>query len=165
MNPATIIKTAASEGVNISLSPSGTIKATGDQVAVGRWLPVIREHKLGVVAFLREAANDPVRSSWGWRITHANGRTMEHYIVPVQTLAEMQAYYPGTVIVPIIEVAADGIRRMTAREEQAIRAWLELIGESDPATIADVMYQCQKDADAREYFTGRAAELNQKWGE
>jgi hypothetical protein len=46
---------------------------------------------------------------------------------------------------------------MTAEEEQGIRAWLAVIEETDPATIAEVMSQCQRDADARDYFTGRAA--------
>lgn len=46
---------------------------------------------------------------------------------------------------------------MTASEETAIRAWLELIEETAPATIAEVIEQCQRDADARDYFTGRAA--------
>jgi hypothetical protein len=48
---------------------------------------------------------------------------------------------------------------MTAEEEQAIRAWLALIEETDPATIAEVMSKCQRDADARDYFTGRAGEV------
>ena len=46
---------------------------------------------------------------------------------------------------------------LTANEETAIRAWLALIEETDPATIAEVIGQCQRDADARDYFTGRAA--------
>jgi len=46
---------------------------------------------------------------------------------------------------------------MTASDESAIRAWLALIEETDPATIAEVIGQCQRDADARDYFTGRAA--------
>lgn len=46
---------------------------------------------------------------------------------------------------------------MTTDEEKAIRAWLALIEETDPATIADVLNQCRRDADARGYFTGRAA--------
>jgi len=46
---------------------------------------------------------------------------------------------------------------LTASEETAIRAWLALIEETDPATIAEVIGQCQWDADARDYFTGRAA--------
>lgn len=39
----------------------------------------------------------------------------------------------------------------------AIQAWLTFIGESDPTIITDVLKQCQRDADARDYFTGRAA--------
>jgi len=46
---------------------------------------------------------------------------------------------------------------LTAEEEKAIRAWLELIGETDPATIAEVIERCQRDADARAYFLERAA--------
>ena len=46
---------------------------------------------------------------------------------------------------------------LTAEEETAIRAWLALIEETDAATIAEVIGQCQRDADARDYFTGRAA--------
>lgn len=59
MNPATIIREALSEGVNLTLSPSGTIKATGQAAEVNRWLPLIREHKAGIGAALQEAANPP----------------------------------------------------------------------------------------------------------
>ncbi len=58
MTPAVIIERAAADGVRLALSPVGTIKATGDHVAVNRWLPIIREQKPGIVAALREAAND-----------------------------------------------------------------------------------------------------------
>ena len=46
---------------------------------------------------------------------------------------------------------------LTASEEKAIRAWLALIEETDPETIAEVIGQCQRIADVRDYFTGRAA--------
>ena len=58
MTPVQIIERAAADGVRLALSPVGTIKASGDQVAVNRWLPAIREHKPGIVAALQEAAND-----------------------------------------------------------------------------------------------------------
>jgi len=61
MNPATIIEQATADGVNLALSLAGTIKATGEQAAVNRWLPVIREHKRGIVVALREA--DPKSAS------------------------------------------------------------------------------------------------------
>ncbi len=59
MNPAAIIKDATADGVNLALSPTGTIKATGEQAAVNRWLPIIRDNKPAIVATLR-AANEPV---------------------------------------------------------------------------------------------------------
>ncbi len=61
MTPAAIIKQAMADGVRIALSGTGTIKASGDQSAVNRWLPSIREHKPGIVAALREA--DPKSAS------------------------------------------------------------------------------------------------------
>ena len=58
MTPAAIIKAAAAEGVTLALTPAATIKASGDGTAVNRWLPIIREHKPGVVAALQQALND-----------------------------------------------------------------------------------------------------------
>ncbi|TXG97382.1 MAG: hypothetical protein E6R09_12840 [Rhodocyclaceae bacterium] len=46
---------------------------------------------------------------------------------------------------------------LLASEESAIRTWLALIDETNPATIAEVMDRCQRDTGARDYFTGRAA--------
>lgn len=56
MTPETIIREAQADGVRLALSPTGTIKATGDGAAVHRWLPVIREFKPGIIAAL--AVND-----------------------------------------------------------------------------------------------------------
>ena len=52
MNPAAIIKDATADGVNFALSPNGTIKASGKQAAMNRWLPSIREHKPAIVVAL-----------------------------------------------------------------------------------------------------------------
>ena len=59
MTPATIIQKAQADGVTLVLSPSGTIKLAGDREAVSRWLPIIREHKDGLLNELR-AASDSV---------------------------------------------------------------------------------------------------------
>ena len=59
MNPATIISSAMADGVNLALCATGTIRATGNAVAVNRWLPIIREHKPGILAALQQAANAP----------------------------------------------------------------------------------------------------------
>jgi hypothetical protein len=55
--------------------------------------------------------------------------------------------------VPIGKASAE----LTGEEESSIRAWLDLINETDPANIADVLTYCQHNLEARAYFTGRAA--------
>lgn len=59
MTPQTIIKNAAAEGVRLTLSATGNIKAAGDGAALSRWAGVIREHKAEIIHLLA-AANDPV---------------------------------------------------------------------------------------------------------
>jgi len=48
----------------------------------------------------------------------------------------------------------DGALRREA--EAAVLAWLDHIGERDPATIADVLTACRRDEEARRYFLERA---------
>ena len=57
MNPRKIIEEAHADGVTLALSPAGNIKAVGDDVAVNRWLPIIRANKIDLISALR-AAND-----------------------------------------------------------------------------------------------------------
>lgn len=49
MNPTEIIERATVEGVTLALSPAGTITATGDQSAVDKWLPTIRDNKPSIL--------------------------------------------------------------------------------------------------------------------
>jgi hypothetical protein len=58
MTPATIIQQAASDGVSLVLSVTGTIKVLGDETAVGRWLPTIRENKVAIITALKVGAGD-----------------------------------------------------------------------------------------------------------
>ena len=53
MTPVEIIEQATVEGVTLALSPAGTITATGDQSAVDRWLPVIRDNKPSILCELQ----------------------------------------------------------------------------------------------------------------
>ena len=43
-------------------------------------------------------------------------------------------------------------------QEEAIRAWLAAIGETDEATIAEVLTRCRQDEEVRRYFLDRADE-------
>jgi hypothetical protein len=53
MSPAEIIERATEEGVLLALSPSGSISAKGDQSAVDRWLPAIKQSKAAIIAELQ----------------------------------------------------------------------------------------------------------------
>ncbi|MDR2187098.1 MAG: hypothetical protein LBE62_03475 [Azonexus sp.] len=55
MTPATIIKQATTEGVNLVLLSIDRLNVTGDGEAVNRWLPMLREHKAGIIAALSSA--------------------------------------------------------------------------------------------------------------
>jgi hypothetical protein len=96
-----------------------------------------------------------------WLIHFTDRDTVEVYCAPPATHAEVLERHPDAVAA---ESFTPTIRQpstpMAASEEMAIRAWLALIEETDPVTIAEVISRCQRDADARDYFTGRAtAEL------
>jgi hypothetical protein len=51
---------------------------------------------------------------------------------------------------PEIDATNDAPPPMTQEDETAIRAWLAHIGETDPATIADVLDKCRADAGERQ---------------
>lgn len=53
MNTAELISQAAEEGMILVLSPAGTIKATGIQSTVDKWLPVIRDNKPSILRELQ----------------------------------------------------------------------------------------------------------------
>lgn len=53
MNSSEIIEQATAEGVTLVLSPAGTIKATGNPLAMEKWLPTIRDHKAGILCELQ----------------------------------------------------------------------------------------------------------------
>jgi|CXWL01.1.fsa_nt_gi hypothetical protein len=57
MTPALIIEQVAAEGIRLTLGTDGKIKAIGEQVAVTRWLPIIRAQKPGIVAVLQTTEN------------------------------------------------------------------------------------------------------------
>jgi len=86
---------------------------------------------------------------------------------PEATHADILERHPDAVAAePFTPTIRQPSAPLTASEETAIREWLALIEETDPATIAEVIGQCQRDADVRSYFSGRAVvELNQKGGE
>ena len=101
--------------------------------------------------------NTATTSRW-WLIHYPDRDPVEVACSPEATHAEIQERYPDAVAAePFTPTIRQPSAPLTASDETAIRAWLALIEETDPATIAEVIGQCQRDADARDYFTGRAA--------
>jgi hypothetical protein len=104
-------------------------------------------------------ADDTATASRWWRIHYPDREPVEVACCPEATHAEILERHPDAVAAePFTPTIRQPAAPLTASEEAAIRAWLALIGETDPATIAAVIEQCRSDADARDYFTGRAAE-------
>ena len=61
MSPAEILERATVEGVSVALSSMDTIRVTGDQSAVDRWLPTIRDNKPSILRELhRELRREKV---------------------------------------------------------------------------------------------------------
>jgi post-segregation antitoxin (ccd killing protein) len=102
MTPATLLSAARADGVDLTLTAAGAIKAAGRQAAVARWLPEIRQHKPELLRLL--AANDteaaPARRWW---VALPDGRTLEVDILPPATRAEVLATYPGATVEPATE--------------------------------------------------------------
>ena len=162
MTTATIISEAQAEGVKLTLSPTGTIKATGDGTAVNRWLAVIREYKLEIIDVLKAGGGDTATASRWWLIHFLDSDPVEVACCSEPTHADILERYPDAIAAePFTPSIRQPSAPLAASEETAIRAWLELIEEAEPATIAGVIDQCQMDADARDYFTGRAGFKNE----
>lgn len=151
MTPATIIRKAQSDGVVLSLSTSGTVKAAGNPEAVQRWLGPMREHRAGIVVALQAGT-----SRW-WRLRYPDRDPLEVACCPDATYADILKHYPEAVEAEAFTpTLIDPSAPLTASEEGAIRAWLAWIGENDPDTVAEVLDGCRRGAKARAYFVGRA---------
>lgn len=162
MTPITIIRKTQEEGLKLTLSPSGTIKVTGDATVVNRWLALIREHKAEITEVLSIGASCTKISSHWWLINYLDRDPVEVACYPETTQAEMIERYSDAIAVkPFIPVIRQPSEPLSIREETAIRAWLVQIKETDTAIIAGVMGQCQRDADAREFYLGLARGSNQ----
>ncbi len=58
MTPSTVLREATMDGVILSISAAGKVKAVGSRGQVDKWLPIIREHKISLVALLSEPVSE-----------------------------------------------------------------------------------------------------------
>jgi hypothetical protein len=104
-------------------------------------------------------AGDTATASRWWLIHYLDRDPVQVACCPAAIHAEIMEWHPGAVAAePRNPITRQSHAQMSASAEAAIRTWLVLIGETDPAAIADVMRQCQQDLEARRYFTERATE-------
>lgn len=52
MSPFALLQKAQVSGVLLTLQTDGTIKASGDEAILPRWIPIMREHKAALVLAL-----------------------------------------------------------------------------------------------------------------
>jgi hypothetical protein len=103
------------------------------------------------------AAETAVSSSW-WLLHYPDHDPVEVSCCPEATHAEiLERHLDAVAAEPFTPTIRQASAPLTACEETAIRAWLALIEETAPATIAAVIGQCQQDADTRDYFTRQSA--------
>ena len=99
MTAAAVLRDSAVDGVTLSLSATGTIKATGEKSAVARWLPTIREHKGGLGTLLAEAANVPrFGVSRCWLLHFPDRNSLEVAFSPAVSHAEVMSFYPESIV-------------------------------------------------------------------
>jgi hypothetical protein len=132
----------------------------------GRTAPE-RLARLASLALASPTQNNPAQSEkpWAantaiafrqWLIHYPDRDPVELVCCPEATRAEALLLHPGAIAAePFTPTIPRPAAPLTASEETVIRAWLGLIDETDPLIISEVIDQCQRDADARNYFIGR----------
>ncbi len=73
MTPETILRDAAQDGVDLTLTKSGSIKLSGSKSAIEKWTPSIRDHKPEILATLNVESRI-------WHVIY--GRWDSHVIYP-----------------------------------------------------------------------------------
>lgn len=103
-------------------------------------------------------ATDSATASLWWLVHYPDRDPVTVSCYPPATQVDIVKRYGDAVAVdsftPIIRQTS---ALLTTNEEMAIRSWLALIDETDSSVIAEVIAQCQQDANARDYFNSRAA--------
>lgn len=127
MTPAAIIEQVKADGVALTLSEVGILRANGYGGAVNRWLPTIRRQKAETLSPLRAGRQGQMLAQY------QDAVAAKPFSSPVR--------HPST--------------QLTGEQKSTLCAWLARIGEIDQAVLEEVIHQCQQDMGARDYFAGR----------
>jgi hypothetical protein len=98
--------------------------------------------------------------SRSWLLHFPDREPLTVACTPPATHAEILAAYPDALAA---EPIATGRRQpdalLSGDQEAAIRVWLAAIGETDEATVAEVLTRCRQDEEVRRYFLDRAGAI------
>ena len=129
MNPATIITQAMADGVTLTLSATGSIKAAGDSAAVNRWLPVIREHKAGIIDVLKVGDGYASSTSQQWLLHFTDRSDLPVMFASAIEHAAVLDYYPDAVAAEPISERPQ--RKATKAEAEEITALVQAVYAND----------------------------------
>jgi hypothetical protein len=153
MSPATLIREAQSDGVMLSLSLAGNIKASGDRAAVDRWLPMIRDRKAEIIDALKISAPDTASASRWWVIHYPDRDPLELAFYPEATYAEILEWHPDAL--RIEPGRRDQSGDSDPQADSVSLKWAELVGEDDPVAIRALVRAVRFDPDARNWIMGQ----------
>ena len=96
-----------------------------------------------------------------WRVRDPDGRTWELSRHPPATHAEVaESWPPGSVLAPVPDPPTQpDSPPLDGALEARIRAWLDSIGEADPAIIGEVLDLCADDPAILEMYLGLAGDV------
>lgn len=111
----------------------------------------------------QQAPETPAR--W-WLLHFPDQNPREVFRSPHACLAEVLRDNPLAIAAePLTDAARHPSVSLTEDDESAVKAWLVRIGETDQASVNDVLRQCESDPDALAYFVGRAGDQGADRGE
>ena len=129
MTPAKIMREAKADGLKLSLTPEGNIKAAGDGVAVNRWLPVIREHKAEIIDVLKVSDGYALTTSHQWLLHFTDRSDLPVIFASAVEHAAALAYYPDAVAAEPISERPQ--RQTTKAEAKEITSLVQAIYTND----------------------------------
>lgn len=132
--------------------------ARGRAVASVATVDVAKSPQKQIVTTEEVCTTDSATASLWWLVHFSDRDPVTVSCYPPATQAEIDKRYGDGLaeegFTPIIRQTS---ALLTTNEEMAIRSWLALIEETDSSLIDEVIAQCQRDANARDYFNSRAA--------
>lgn len=135
MTAADLLKSIDQAGISLNLGDNGRLRYSGEQAAIDRLLPTLRDHKTELIAALI-AANDGVRHRL-WLITRPDGSKISLSRNPPATLADIERDYSGCRVEPESEPAPGPA--LSPDVLALANAWLDSIEEDDEQGRAEYL--------------------------